>query len=198
MKNTINRLSIATLSASCLLLGAVSTSSYAQYDDEKDNGFYVGANYGYLKVDGEDDFDDDQDAYQLLGGYQFNQYFALEGAYVDFGSYGGDLANADTDGFGAGIRLSFPLGDAFAIRGKLGQLWYDTDYTLAGIEDTYEDEGLYAGIGVSYSFTTNLAVTVDYTLYDADLDTEEVLDDIDDANFSTDLKQAAIGLEYQF
>lgn len=28
-----------------------------------DSGFYVGGNYGYLKVEGEDDFDDDKDVW---------------------------------------------------------------------------------------------------------------------------------------
>jgi len=181
-----------------IALSTIGTYATAQSTMNDDAGFYLGANYGYLQVDGQDDFEDDQDAYQLLGGYQFNQYFALEGSYIDFGEYGNDLANADTDGYTAAIKAMFPIGESFSIHGKLGQLWYDTQAEVAGLRDDFEDEGLFVGIGVAYAFTHNLSVTFDYTLYDADLDTGEVFDDIDDANFSTDLKQAAIGVKYMF
>ncbi|MEF1211634.1 outer membrane beta-barrel protein, partial [Vibrio alginolyticus] len=75
-------------------LATFSTLSHAA--DSNDHGVYVGANYGYLKVDGQDDFDDDSDVIQGLVGYRFNPYLALEGGYIDFGSYGNNLANAET------------------------------------------------------------------------------------------------------
>ena len=174
-----------------------SSAAMAQSDDD-DHGVYLGANYGYLKVDGDNDFDDDKDAYQLNLGYGFNQYFALEGSYVDFGDYGDDLANADTDGYSAGIRLSLPVSDMFSVHVKGGQLWYETEYSIAGISDDYDDQALFAGIGAKFHLSRSMAVTFDYTLYDADLDVDEATDDIDDANFSTDLKFAAVGFEVKF
>lgn len=44
----------------------------------------------------------------------------------------------------------------------------------------------------------NFLVNAEYTVYDAELDAEEAVDDIDDTNFETDLKQASIGVEYRF
>ena len=78
MKNTIITL------AGIISLASVSTFSHAD-DFKKDvaeHGIYVGGNYGYLKVDGEDDFDDNNDVLQGIVGYRFNNYLALEGMVI--------------------------------------------------------------------------------------------------------------------
>ena len=52
--------------------------------NDDDSGLYVGGNYGYLKVKDDDDFDDDNDAYQLIIGGDFNAFIGVEGSYIDF------------------------------------------------------------------------------------------------------------------
>ena len=94
---------------------------------QDDPGFYVGGNYGYLNVDGEDDFDDDNDVWQALAGYRVNRYFAVEGSYIDFGHYGGDIARAKTDGYTLGIKGMLPLTESIGVYAKAGQLWWDSD-----------------------------------------------------------------------
>ena len=81
---------------------------------------------------------------------------------------------------------------------KLGQLWSDTDYRLAGVTTSEDDESLFVGAGLSYTFSPNLLVNAEYVVYDTELDAEAAFDDIDDTNFETDLKQASIGIEYRF
>lgn len=188
------------LITSLLAAGAVSVPAFAQsnYQDDETMGAYLGANYGYLRVEGEDDFDDDKDAYQFYAGYSFNQYFALEGSYVDFGDYGNDVANADTDGYTLGIKAGLPLSESFELYVKGGQLWYETEYSVLGVNDDYDDKGLFAGVGIGYHFNRNWSLKLDYTVYDADLDAGEAVEDIDDANFTTDLKQASVGVEWRF
>lgn len=165
---------------------------------QDDAGFYVGGNYGYLKVDGADDFDDDNDVIQGLVGYRFNRYFAVEGSVIDFGDYGSSLSNADTDGWTAGIKGILPLTNRFSVYAKAGQLWWESDYNIAGVSGSSDDESLFIGAGLSYNFTKNFLINAEYTVYDADLDASDVADDIDDADFDTDLKQASIGVEYRF
>lgn len=165
---------------------------------QDDPGVYVGGNYGYLKVDGADDFDDDKDVWQGLIGYRFNRYLAIEGSVIDFGDYGNGLSNADTDGWTAGIKGILPLTNRFAVYAKAGQLWWDTDYDVAGVSGSYDDESLFIGAGLSYNFTKNFLINAEYTVYDADLDADTLADDVDDADFDTDLKQASIGIEYRF
>ena len=193
MKNTIMITSLFALSTLALSVNAQSSS----YND-KAEGLYLGANYGYLRVDGDDEFEDDKDAYQLYTGYSFNEHFAIEGSYLDFGDYGNDAISASTDGFTLGLRAGLPITESLNLYVKGGQLWYETDYRVTSFRSDYENEGLFAGLGLGYKLTENLSIKFDYTLYDVDLDFEEAVDDFDDANFSTDLKQAAIGVEYLF
>ncbi len=167
--------------------------SAAQSDNT--SGLYVGGNYGYLKVDGQDDFDDDNDVMQALVGFRLNQYLAIEGSYIDFGKYGSHLANAETDGYTAALKVTAPIGDRFEIYAKGGQLWYSTDYQLAGLHGDEDDTAVFAGAGVGFKITDNLLINAEYSWYDVDLDANKTLNG---ADTNTDFKQATIGAEYRF
>lgn len=111
-----------TLTAIASIAALTSFGTYAQSSDYPmdDSGFYVGGNYGYLKAEGEDDFDDDKDVWQGLLGYKFNEWVALEGSYIDFGDYGSDLAGAETDGYTAAVKGSFLFQTVFLSTQKWG------------------------------------------------------------------------------
>ncbi|WP_206696864.1 porin family protein [Marinomonas algicola] len=189
-----------------LLLGALITAGFLnsnvqaqEYNAENDaKGLYIGAGYGYLRADGDDNFDDNKEAYQAFLGYGANQYFAIEGGFIDFGHYGNELANADTKGLTLGIKLGMPVSDNVSVYVRGGQLWYETDYSVLGVRDDIDDEGLFAGLGVSYHINKDLTVKLDYTVYDNDLNVDSATDDIDNADFSTDLKHASLGFEFKF
>lgn len=192
MKNTI-----LTLAA---IISLVSVSSYSQAqsmenNDTTENGIYVGANYGYLKVDGKDDFDDDSDVIQGLVGYRFNQYLAIEGGYVNFGDYGNSLSNAETDGYTAALKVSYPIVDRVELYAKGGQLWYSTDYDVLGFSGNKDDEGVFAGAGVAFKVTDRFLINAEYTWYDAGITVENVSNG---ADTDTDFKQASLGVEYRF
>jgi len=186
----------------CVVISTGFLSSAVQaesYDPETDAaGIYVGGDYGYLRVDGDEEFDDDKDAYQIFAGYAVNKYVAVEGSYVDFGTYGNDLASAETDGYTLGLKLGLPVTNSIDVYVRGGQLWYETDYSVLGIDESEDDTGLFAGVGASYHIDKNWAVKVDYTLYDNDLDVDSASDDIDNADFSTDMKYASVGVVYKF
>lgn len=192
MKNTI-----LTLAA---IISLVSVSAYSQAqsmenNDATENGIYVGANYGYLKVDGKDDFDDDSDVIQGLVGYRFNQYLAIEGGYVNFGDYGNSLSNAETDGYTAALKVSYPIVDRVELYAKGGQLWYSTDYDVLGFSGNKDDEGVFAGAGVAFKVTDRFLINAEYTWYDAGITVENVSNG---ADTDTDFKQASLGVEYRF
>ncbi|MCT8987650.1 porin family protein [Shewanella phaeophyticola] len=191
MKNTIITL------AGLISLASFSTFSHA--DDLKrdvaENGVYVGANYGYLKVDGEDDFDDDNDVLQSIVGYRFNNYIALEGSYIDFGSYGNNLSSAETDGYTAGLKVTLPIADRVELYAKGGQLWYSTDYDVVGFSGNKDDEGVFAGAGAAFKVTDRFLINAEYTWYDAEINLDNVSNGSDT---ETDFKQASIGVEYRF
>ncbi|AZG72217.1 porin family protein [Shewanella livingstonensis] len=191
MKNTIITL------AGLISLASFSTFSHAD-DFKKDgaeNGVYVGANYGYLKVDGEDDFDDDNDVLQGLVGYRFNNYLALEGSYIDFGHYGNNLSSAKTDGYTAGLKVTLPIADRVELYAKGGQLWYSTDYDVVGFSGNKDDEGVFAGAGVAFKVTERFLINAEYNWYDAEINLDNVSNGSDT---ETDFKQASIGVEYRF
>ena len=117
---------------------------------------------------------------------------------VDFGDYGSDVSNADTDGYTAAVKGMLPISENFAVFVKGGQLWWESDYDVGGVAGSYDDESLFIGAGVNYAFTRNLSVNAEYTIYDADLDADELSDNFADSDFNTDLKQASVGIEYRF
>src|SRR5690606_39442165 len=70
---------ILATSVLAISLGAASFGAHAADPD----GFYVGAGAGQSIID--EDFADDEDtAFQVFAGYQFNRYFGAEAAYTDF------------------------------------------------------------------------------------------------------------------
>ena len=195
MKNL--KITLAGLTVS--LLGA--NSATAQVTDntlQAKDGFYVGGNYGYLKVDGQDDFDDDNDMWQGLVGYRFNRYLAVEGSMIDFGDYGSDVSNADTDGYTAAVKGMLPLSENFAVFVKGGQLWWESDYNVSGLTGSVDDESLFIGAGINYAISQNLSINAEYTIYDTELNAQELSDNLGDRDFETDLKQASVGIEYRF
>lgn len=191
----MKKLTPILLAALALTTTYSAASMAAESDVKNDSGLYVGGNYGYLKVDGDDDFDDDNDVWQGLVGYKFNPYIAVEGSYIDFGKYGSSVAGAETDGYTAALKLMLPLGERVELYAKGGQLWYDTDYHVAGIDGGDDDTGVFAGAGVGFKITENFLINAEYTWYDAEIDAGDV---VDGADTSTDFKQASIGLEYRF
>lgn len=180
--------------AGVLALVSFSSMSHAS-DGQKDSGFYAGANYGYLKIDGQDEFDDDNDVMQGLVGYRINPYVAVEGSYVDFGEYGSGVANAETDGYTAGLKLTAPVTDRVDLYAKGGQLWYTTDYDILSVSGSKDDEAVFAGAGVGFKVTDNFVINAEYTWYDVELDANAVADG---ADTETDFRQAMIGAEYRF
>ncbi|MBB1474127.1 hypothetical protein H5164_00580 [Shewanella sp. SG41-3] len=86
-----------------------------------------------------------------------------------------------------------PVSDNISFYVHGGQLCYKTDYSVLGARDSTDDEGLFASVGISYHINESWTADVDDTLYDSDLNLDSATDDcatddIDDANFSTDLK----------
>ncbi|MCO4786227.1 porin family protein [Marinomonas atlantica] len=184
--------------ASALALTSFASAAQAQDWNTNESGLYVGGNYGYLKVDGDDDFDDNNDVWQGIIGYRFNQYMALEGAYTDFGSYGSGIASAETDGYSAAVKGILPLTDSIEFFAKAGQVWYETDYSVAGFNGSSDDEALFLGAGFNFKLSDQLLLNAQYAWYDANLNADEAASNIQDTDFDTNFNQASVGVEYRF
>jgi opacity protein-like surface antigen len=192
MKNLIPAL------ATTVALVSFSTIAAANEGPTNTHGFYVGGNYGYLKLDDDDfDQDSDHDIKQGVIGYRINQYIALEGSYIDFGHYGNDVTSAKTDGYTAAIKGTIPVGNRVEMFAKAGQLWYSTDYSVASYSDSSDDTGVFAGAGVGFKVTDNFLLNAQYTWYDVDLDAKSATDS-SSTHTNTDFNQASVGAEYRF
>lgn len=190
-----------TLAYSMIAAMLIPSASMAQ--DRKESGIYIGGSYGMYKVEGEGkgegnaEFDDDQDVIQGFIGGQVNKFFAIEGSYITFGEYGGNLAKAEVDGMTLAAKGILPLTDSFSIYAKGGQLWWDADYEVLGYNGSTDGSEPFIGVGVAFAVTDRMDINLDYTRYEIELETDEVGLFASDT-YDSDLDQASVGIRYLF
>lgn len=158
-------------------------------------GFYVGASVGQAELS--DDFggfsvNEDSTAYRVVAGWSFNDFFALEGGYHNFGDFQqvfDDLGTPVTvslsaDGFTLGAVGSVPLTDRFSLMGRAGWYFWDGDAEINNVtQATPEDSNLYVGAGITFDVTERFQLTGDWTRYE-----------LEDVNSNV----ISIGLQYRF
>lgn len=179
------------------MLTMVMASPLAMAQAPKENGVYIGAGYGLYKLKDADDFDDDSDAISAVIGFKANPYLAVEGGYVDFGDYGGNLASASTDGMSLALKASLPFAERFAVYGKIGQLWWETDYDVLGIRGDTDGSELFYGIGASFAASERVFFDLDYTRYTVEFEESEV-GLFANGDFESDIDHASLGVRFLF
>lgn len=160
-----------------LIAGATSSPVFAE-------NFYAGASVIQTYVD---DFglDDDTTGGKIYGGYRFNEYFAVEASYFDFGELENRVSSLEIDGFGISAVGSYPVTSKLEIFGKLGVQYWDADARgpiVQGLNDDSDTDAFY-GIGVRYSITDSISIQAEAERYE--------IEDID-------LDAASIGVSYKF
>jgi OOP family OmpA-OmpF porin len=131
--------------------------------------------------------------WKLFGGYQFNDFLALEGFYADFGSFGIDFegtldggegnpdialtgnTNVDAKGYGVFWVFSYPVFAGISAFGKIGGVHWTSDSLVTVVvddevgTDSISDDGndFAWGAGAKYQFTDHIAVDVQYEQFDA-------------------------------
>ncbi len=158
-------------------------------------GFFVGGSIGQASLDEDFDgltVDDNSTAIRIVAGWRFNDYFALEGGYHDFGDFEQTFDNAgvpgpaklSADGFTLGAVGSIPVSERFALTGRAGMFFWNGTAEVNNVSQaTPEDSNLYLGAGVSFDLSNRLQLTGDWTRYE--------LEDAVSGVFS-------VGLQYQF
>lgn len=107
--------------------------------------------------------DDKDTAYRLGAGYQFNQNFGLEANYVDFGNSNiAGVVNFSSDALQLSATGTLPLGDAFAVIGKLGVARTSVDASVLGLTASDDSTDLTYGIGVRYNINKTMAIRAQY------------------------------------
>jgi opacity protein-like surface antigen len=173
--------SAAALAA--LSLAAV-PAAFAQQQEEV-SGFYLGAGAGQFnaKIDNVDDvdntvdnWDEDDTAYKVFGGYRLNRFLAFELDYINLGKPSGDVVpgfNVDSsvDGFAPYVVGTLPLGPYFELYGRAGYYFYDatrgvTDTLDNRVEFDEESEDFVYGAGVGANIGEKFNLRFEYEKYD--------------------------------
>lgn len=180
---------------------------------------YVGIEAGstHLKGDGPakdsvfvagQKFKDSDTNYGVHLGYQFNEWFAAELSYSDYGSFEktfsirpdiafivspNDTQVVDAKGTSLAGVFSYGLGASFSLLGVLGvsSIDYDTTWTggfspmTGSLKEThsFSDQGLLIGVGSRYKLNDSLSLRIDLRR-----------SDVGDFNLDT----ANVGVEYGF
>lgn len=146
------------------------------------SGFYAGAAIGQSKSDETCDevsisCDDNDSAWRIFGGYQFNRHFAAELGYADLGTPAS--ASGTISGVPVVVRTevkawdlvavaSYPI-DRFSIYAKLGLYRAETDSTgtVAGVPRSVSDTNtdITFGLGAGFDITKNLRVRGEWQRY---------------------------------
>lgn len=141
-----------------------------------DKGFYAGAGVGQSFVD-EGNYDDEDTAFSVFGGYQFNRYFGLEGGYADFGKLEPRGAGPELEANSVYLTAvgTLPITDKFSAYAKAGFQRWDLDRAIPSVVGNSDDSGTDPtyGLGVQYRFTDHVALRGEYSRFeieDTDLD----------------------------
>lgn len=211
---------IVKVSGTLGLMAFISLASPLVQADK--TGWYIGANIGQSRADIDDQrikndlqrqgftttsiTENEQDfGYKLFGGYQFNQYFALEGGYFDLGEFDFTANTLPTGTLKGDIKLRGLNVDAigfipFTARlsgfGRIG-------LNYAEARDTFRGSGLVVvthphpseeafnykfGLGLQYELTPSLAGRLEAERYRID----------DAVGNEGDIDLISVGLLYRF
>lgn len=172
----------------------LSSGAYAE-------GGYLGLGVGQAKNDACDlvsgaegvSCEDSKTVMKVIGGYNFNENFAIEGGFNSLGeAHAEDSASPagaklEGDALHLGIVGTVPLSDSFALFGKVGAARWSADASVTdttGTAVTSEDDGFDAmySAGIKW-FDKDYSLRLEYERYEVSFDDfEAVLGDNADAD----------------
>lgn len=146
----------------------------------------------------------DGPAFKLFAGRQLNRYLAIEGGYVDLGSFGFNATTSDgaLNGQAAfrGVNLDlvgqWPLTERLSVLGRVGVNYVKTSTrfsgnrlnAVTGPEASERKAGLKAGLGLEYKLSEALAMR-------AEVERHRVNDAVGNRG---DVDMVSVGLVYKF
>lgn len=170
-------------------------AALAQGSAERDqSGPYISGSYGGYKAHG-GEFEDENDLLGAALGYQFNEFFALEAEYIDFGNFGDDNVDGKLKGVGLGAVGRLPLTDSFGVYGKAGAFASSFDVDAFSESETYDEVTPFVGAGVDFRVTGQLTAFAEYNRYNVDIDEDDFNGQV--TNSGPEFDTGRVGLKYQ-
>lgn len=151
------------------------------------SGLYAGGSIGSAGLKENFDgltIDTSSTAFRMFGGWRFNDYFAVEGGYHNFGDFEQSFdidgtavtASLSADGFTLGVAGNLPVGERFSVIGRFGMFFWDGNAEINNVSQaTPEDSNPYFGIGVGYAITESFLLTGDITRLELEDATSNVI-----------------------
>lgn len=188
----------ARLACATVLTTAVfaAPAAWAQDSVSRDSsGPYISGSYGGYKSHG-GEFEDENDFYGAALGYQFNQFFALEAEYIDFGNFGDDQVEGKLKGAGLSAIGRLPLTDSVGVYARAGAFASAFDVDAFDQSETYDEVNPFVGAGIDFRVTQHLSAFAEYNRYNVDIDEEDFNGQV--TNDGPDFDTGRVGLKYQF
>jgi opacity protein-like surface antigen len=122
-----------------------------------DRGLYLGGGVTRGEID-EHTLGDEDNSYKAYVGYRLNPYLAVEGAWVDLGSFSGERGDFDGHSLQAAAHFGVPVGDRLRLFASAGVHAWDADEDTAGDSS---DLDLTYGVGVELDVFRNIGVRLE-------------------------------------
>lgn len=183
-------------------VGVKGGQSQADIDQDEldDVVLFAFSSVGAPVITGSSTLDDSDTAWSVLAGYQVSNYFAVEAAYQDLGSFPyrssgtvnppGPIVSApaslnidfETAGFTLAALGIAPIGEVFDLHGRLGVFFADTEMTVTGSstgvsvsEDvSASSQSLFYGVGAALTFAEKWTFSLDWQQFKDVGDEEEI------------------------
>ena len=188
----------AGFACATVLTAAVFTAPavWAQDNVSRDkSGPYISGSYGGYKAHG-GEFEDENDLLGAALGYQFNEFFALEAEYIDFGNFGDDDVEGKLKGAGLSAIGRLPLTDSFGVYAKAGAFASAFDVEAFDEDETYDEVNPFVGASVDFRVTEQLTAFAEYNRYNVDIDEDDFNGQV--TNDGPDFDTGRVGLKFQF
>ncbi|MCL1125926.1 outer membrane beta-barrel protein [Shewanella surugensis] len=211
----------AFLSAAALILTLGCANSVMA--ETNDTGFYVGGDIGRTQLKFGSLLDDSAASVGVYGGYNINEWFALEShAFVtgdyDLGYKGSQIVlfnqsatinKSELSAVAVAItpKVTWKINDIFSAYAKAGvsYMQVSSEFYFSG-SDLYgstvmehDGWGYVFGTGVNATITPHLVIRLNYEFMSGDLESDDYLAKASDLEeIDTDFSQFSLGLHYQF
>jgi OOP family OmpA-OmpF porin len=163
--------------ASYYYLGLSAGQSNSQISEDTTNTSLFGLGNASLQSHNQQDT-----AYKIFGGYQFNRNFSLEGGYFNLGKFTYNALSAtvgplngtyEVEGLNLDAIGTLPLNDRFSIFGRIGAQYAYTHDTFnsigllpaGAINPSKYDTNLKLGLGLQYDFNPSVQMRAEVEHY---------------------------------
>lgn len=201
-------------------LFALVSSAQANVEDSNNNGWYVGGAIGLSTVDMRAngiEHDDDSESFIAYGGYNFTEWFGLEGGFLITGDIANNQDSIDSAYYSAASltpKFTFQLTPRAALFAKVGLAAFtyterDKDGTKKNSYDNlykrtrnWDDVVATFGLGADYAATSNIHIRLAYDYFSGDLEKSDYDHHSQDGDnyeeIDAKLNQISLGVNYQF